>query len=614
MAFDCRTAILGITWAWLPPTPAGPTVDQMLSIRPLHLSEVKLGAVDRAGLKIESSSDGRPAGWILKDAGGRTLRRFLDSNRDNVVDLWCYYLDGVEVYRDIDSNSNGRADQHRWLNSLGTRWAIDTNEDGRIDDYRVLSVEEATQEAVQSLATKDFGRLSTVLASSGDLASGSANGVRRDMLSRLRNRFDEEVSRLSHFDERTRWVRFDGGTAQLIPGDVPDGSRDVTVYRDASIVVQSGDRFDILRVAELVQVGRVWKLSSVPTLVAEDRAEPAAPGVPRPAPVNTEPRQQEFLAALQRIDEQLMRTVPADPAFARLHIERAAAIEKLVGIADASERREWLRQLGDSLIVGCQSGLADADTQIDRFLSSVRSSPEAAGIESYVRYRRLHADFARRMQDPKGDFTAIQKGWITGLEQFVQAFPKSDEASDALLQMAIGIELTGQETTARPFYQRVVTEHPKSIAAKRASGALRRFDLVGTPIQLLGSDLRQRSQVDMQSLRGKTVVVFFWATWCEPCKTDLHYLKRVHDTYRSRGFEIVCVNVDSDRDRALKYISTNELPWPQLHESGGIDGGLAAQFGIVSLPTILLVDPRGIVVNRNLRVTELEGELQRLVN
>ena len=53
---------------------------------------------------------------------GKILRKFVDTNGDNIVDQWGYFNDGVEVYRDIDSNFNGKADQYRWLNTAGTRW------------------------------------------------------------------------------------------------------------------------------------------------------------------------------------------------------------------------------------------------------------------------------------------------------------------------------------------------------------------------------------------------------------------------------------------------------------------------------------------------------------
>ena len=54
--------------------------------------------------------------------------------------MWCYFLDGLEVYRDIDSNFNGKADQYRWFHTAGTRWGTDKNEDGRIDDSQMQAL------------------------------------------------------------------------------------------------------------------------------------------------------------------------------------------------------------------------------------------------------------------------------------------------------------------------------------------------------------------------------------------------------------------------------------------------------------------------------------------
>src|SRR6187402_2969749 len=69
--------------------------------------EIKKCRVDAVG--------GGKTGWVVFDSQGATLRRFLDNNGDQKIDLWCYYKDGIEVYRDVDSNFDGKADQYRWL-------------------------------------------------------------------------------------------------------------------------------------------------------------------------------------------------------------------------------------------------------------------------------------------------------------------------------------------------------------------------------------------------------------------------------------------------------------------------------------------------------------------
>ena len=74
---------------------------------------------------IQPEKEANGTAWVVRSGSGQILRRFADTNNDNVVDLWCYYLDGIEVYRDIDSNFNKKADQYRWFNTAGTRWGLD---------------------------------------------------------------------------------------------------------------------------------------------------------------------------------------------------------------------------------------------------------------------------------------------------------------------------------------------------------------------------------------------------------------------------------------------------------------------------------------------------------
>src|ERR1700722_16226608 len=105
-----------------------PTPQQMLALKP-KIEGVAYSTPDAdkvANLKVEKVTGKKGgSGWVLKDADGKTLRLFYDSNDDNKVDVWSYYKDGVEVYREIDTNFTGRADQYRWLNAAGTKWGID---------------------------------------------------------------------------------------------------------------------------------------------------------------------------------------------------------------------------------------------------------------------------------------------------------------------------------------------------------------------------------------------------------------------------------------------------------------------------------------------------------
>ncbi len=114
---------------------AKPSVVEALKLKPIQTNveyDVPEGpAAEKCTLTPIKSP--QLAGWEVRDGDGNVLRRFLDTNADNKVDQWCYFKDGVEVYRDIDRNFNRKADECRWLGTSGIRWAFDTNEDGRID-------------------------------------------------------------------------------------------------------------------------------------------------------------------------------------------------------------------------------------------------------------------------------------------------------------------------------------------------------------------------------------------------------------------------------------------------------------------------------------------------
>ena len=74
------------------------------------------------------------------------------------------------------------------------------------------------------------------------------------------------------------------------------------------------------------------------------------------------------------------------------------------------------------------------------------------------------------------------------------------------------------------------------------------------------------------------------------------------------------VNIDNSRDQAIAFLKENSLPWTQLYEAGGLEGSpLSRQFGVQTLPTMMLIDSKGRMVRHNIREAELEDELEKLV-
>ncbi|MGC4004549.1 MAG: hypothetical protein QM811_16070 [Pirellulales bacterium] len=116
-----------------------PTVADALRLMPSQKADVEFDlptAAEIPNCKIEALP--RVSGWIIRGPNGQILREFLDTNKNRVVDRWSYYKDGLEVYRDIDENHDGRPDQFRWLNIAGVRWGIDKNQDGVVDEWKAI--------------------------------------------------------------------------------------------------------------------------------------------------------------------------------------------------------------------------------------------------------------------------------------------------------------------------------------------------------------------------------------------------------------------------------------------------------------------------------------------
>ena len=202
---------------------SAPTVAQALELTPLQkgvdYDQPTPEEAEKCTLKSMEAAES--TGWIVLDSGGRTLRRFLDSNGDNKIDLWCYYKSGIEVYRDVDSDFNERADQCRWLATAGTRWGIDRDEDGKIDQWKRISAEEVTEEVVAAIRTRDAGRYERLLPSDEELKSmGLGDKQLEDLMQRAataRAGFVRFTNSQKVVSPKTNWLQFGASRPGILP-------------------------------------------------------------------------------------------------------------------------------------------------------------------------------------------------------------------------------------------------------------------------------------------------------------------------------------------------------------------------------------------------------------
>jgi thiol-disulfide isomerase/thioredoxin len=118
---------------------------------------------------------------------------------------------------------------------------------------------------------------------------------------------------------------------------------------------------------------------------------------------------------------------------------------------------------------------------------------------------------------------------------------------------------------------------------------------IGKPAKGFSGPLLSGEAYSLFQSRGKVVLIDFWATWCPPCVAALPKLKELYEELHPKGFEILGVSLDSDRQTIDKFLSKRDIPWKILYSGEGMDDAAAKLYRINSVPKYFLVDKKGIL-------------------
>ena len=617
-----------LSFGGTPAIAAPPTVKSAMQLKPTQ--KVQYDTPDKedwSDFRMVPVVDTKEKGWAVVDASGRRLRCFIDTNADKAVDRWCYYLGGVEVYRDVDSNYNRKVDSHRWLGTAGSRWAIDNNEDGQIDRWKMISAEEATAELVAALAANDHGAFTRLLLTKKELkALGLGKETEEKIAGTLAsagNAFKKTAKQKGAPGKNARWLHFSASRPGIIPSGTHGSEKDLLVYENVVAMTEDEGEQGFLQVGTLIRAGDCWRLIASPA-IAEDASasatlsglffaaeESPAPHVSRPTSgEGISPKLQELLAALEKVEAHLASATPKSSG--PLYKQQAKLLEQLAAASSTPEQQAaWNRQLADNLSAATQSGaLPEGTVRLTKLHTRLKKQGASEDVLAYIRYRYLLAAYSVAMQKPKADYAKIQSDWMESLKEFVKSYPKSNDAAEALLQIAIAEEFSGNDEEAKNWYQKIASTSPDSPQAKKASGAIRRLDSPGKRLNFKGRTINNKS-LDLAQLAGRVVLVHYWASWCEPCRADMAIIRDLVAKYGRSGFYAVGVNVDNDRQVAIDAIKKARLTWPQIYETGGLESRPATELGILTLPTMLLLDKKGRVISRNIHISEVEVEIKK---
>ena len=117
----------------------------------------------------------------------------------------------------------------------------------------------------------------------------------------------------------------------------------------------------------------------------------------------------------------------------------------------------------------------------------------------------------------------------------------------------------------------------------------------------------------LSSLRGKVVLIDFWASWCAPCRKELPNVKRAYEKYKNKGFEILGVSLDKERVAWLEAISKEGLKWPQVSDLKFWQSEACQVYAVQSIPYTVLIDKEGKIIATDLRGADLDKKLAEIL-
>lgn len=211
-----------------------------------------------------------------------------------------------------------------------------------------------------------------------------------------------------------------------------------------------------------------------------------------------------------------------------------------------------------------------------------------------------------------------------------QEFIASNQNSPALIIALVGMNIENEFEAYEAIMNQIVTafgnsptvkeyaKYVQGVKEKKISEAKSADDAsllnpgkMAPVFEELGVD--RKTTYSLASLKGKVVLIDFWASWCGPCRKENPNVVKTYEKYKNDGFTVMSVSLDTDKDKWNAAIKQDKLTWDNhVSDLGGWNSRVGKMYGVNSVPFTVLIDQEGKIINTNLRGEALENELRKI--
>ena len=300
------------------------------------------------------------------------------------------------------------------------------------------------------------------------------------------------------------------------------------------------------------------------------------------------------------------RLVPVDTltpnASGRVNLERATADPLMVALSLTKSNSPYIHVImlpkeKITLTVNYMPTLNHLD---------ITSAKGSANMTLYKKFTNLIT--AAHLQDPPGNVSSFIE---FGLDTLLNGNPSV--LMSAFLVTYFEKAFEQYAALYKKIRDALIGRWPDNEFVQHLDSRLRTSLLPGMEAPEIEMTDRDGNIRKLSDLRGKVVLIDFWASWCRPCRMENPNVVRLYRLYHFKGFDIFSVSLDNNRDAWLKAITDDHLSWPNhVSDLRGWSSAAGRLYGIQSIPATVLIDKEGKVLARNLRGQELENKLKEI--